>query len=1010
MSDDPAQSQPSPDHPTEADTPDPFAGLPLKLDSDDGAEESSDSVIEDETIERPVAELLPPRAAPAEAVWLMRWLLFGGLLSGALVLASIALAVLCGVMPVEWRGPFLAFCCVVAIFLTRYYVAKGVPSRAVCHRVLCIGGLAIAGLVILHSLVRASIRFIDGGSPGSVLGEFFVFALLGIGGCMAFVQCLRERSWANRAISVALLVFIALMALQPFTGYGLLARQPVLELGPLIACLPAIVAVAAFAAGLALLLELTHVLPASRHRPVAQRRGHMLLSILWALPLLAATVFFTWQLVARQGTASASGWLWRLAALCQGACLLPLVLEGMVVAWRKRSDLWADMCAATDFGWVLVSIGGLACLIVWMLTHRGGGLEMLLMCAGIFAGVLGAWLAGTRGDWTSRWALLPWIVLAACAMCSLGYVLDIARNGGWPDTTSWTLALASQWCVVVVGLSLGAAGLGVKRIRARGKQPRLAMWADASLLSTAGWASAALLLAALFAQSAGTAAVTAGVAGVLQGGGLVARDLLTVTGGNVFARYVVRAAAPFQGMLSGSGRMAILACILVAVLAVHLVSASRVRWSLYALVALWVLPLTAGLAFAVLYASRMFFPLREPGLVTGLGRYIGSHFTARLVLLAIFLMLLVRFVEATRSVVRLLRTPRPRRFSAFAGVAGPGGRLTLSQNPHLTFLVHMGTLSALLGLALAAILYMGPVVTSFLTELHGLSTAWSHSLMGFASRIGQLSAQWSGYAIATGMVVFVLIALHEEVRRGRRGLYPVVTVVWLLLVVPLAFSLVTELVSQLETGSTYRSAVLGAATGILAVFLIAATALWTGYWRRGEMQRPDVTGVATPAHPTSTADSLGSIGLVLCVGGGLLVLHAALMQTAPYAELADRAARSLYWLVDRIAFHIEYARAKLEMRQSIQGVSIGLAAVSTAVLALHLVARHYVAWARNGLLALWTGMALAGAVAAGFILSRRPFGTWGPQHVVGALLLAALLVRIVVAVANARSWLMPRSA
>lgn len=334
----------------------------------------------------------------------------------------------------------------------------------------------------------------------------------------------------------------------------------------------------------------------------------------------------------------------------------------------------------------------------------------------------------------------------------------------------------------------------------------------------------------------------------------------------------------------------------------------------------------------------------------------------------------------------------------------------MRQNPHLAFLVHFGVLVSVVGLALALLLYMGPPAEAVLFELRELADGWLASAVGFAAQVGRLTAHWQGYAAAAAVVAFLLIAVHEEARRGRTALYPLVGTTWLLLLAPCAVAWTRELRSMPSPPPPGKIAVLVGAALLLVILCLAAVILWVRWWRLRTERPGEAADTPESRDATGAARSLGSIGLVLCLCGCAVVLHAALVGNPTYARHVDSAAGALTWLAYRAAFWIEYLRSRLEVGHSVAGASAALAGASGGLLLLHLVSRHRVRWARSVLCALWAAAVLAGAAAVGYMLSKRAFGTWKADHIVVSVLLIVLLVRTLVAVANARTWLVRRSA
>jgi len=961
-------------------------------------------LVEDETIERPIAELLRRSYAAPATAWLCRWMLMTGALAASLTLWAIVLTLLQGTNAVHWRGPFLSLCGVFIVFVVRHYMLTGTPRRTVCHRTFCTLGLAAGGVVLQQALVRSALRFIHGSPFADVLTECLVFCLVGVAGLVVSLQALRDRSWAGRVSAVGAVVVLALIALQPLVGYALLGGAPAFDVSFLHGSAAGLIASAVLAAGLTAWLDLVPMAPRGR-RP-APRAVRVAGPISWCALLATVTGFVACRQYAVHGPGETADRFWQGAALLSAAALAPVVLAGMSAAWRTRSRFRDDVSDATDFAWTLIALGGMACLLAWTVTHlHDDALELVLGCAGILAAMGGAWLGATGGDWTGRWALLPLMALTVGVLCSLDWLLALIPVLEPGPAPLWIAGLLVNWAALVVGLALATAGLAVRRQRARAQQPRLALQADANLICTWGSVVPGLLLAVLFALAAGTPELRHLVREAIgRITGLMA-DALVLAGGPSAPGLAAQTLAPLRPMLSGGGPMALVAVVLLTVLIVHLLAASRTRWSFLPAAVVWLGVIAVGAAYALLYTLRLLAPIRQSAFATAAGRWAATVPAVRLMALTLLIALLARFGEAARSMMEMLHRAQARRGSVGSRSGDAGDWAALRLNRHLSFLVNCGTLAAMAGLWLALLLSVSPPIEAASTGLRALAgQVWQQVLL-HTGQAGRLAGETPGFAFAAGAILFVLAALHEEVRTGRTVLYPVVSLIWLIALIPNAVALAVALRFPPETAVPYRTAILASVAVCLAVLLAATVVLMMQRWKGNREQAGDYLDAVGAGDTIGAARSLGTAGLLVCLAGGVLVLHWALGNAPAYAALFGRATAAARAISDATAGWVVRLRVKLETERSLGFARASLAGLSVAVLLLHVVAQRRIAWARSAVLAVWAAAMLAGAAAIGYALTNRPWGTWHAGHVFACALAAAAFLRTLVALANARSWL-----
>lgn len=968
-----------------------WEGVPLSLEAETEAEKGPALPPGEETVERPLAELLPPEGPSAAAQWLGRWLLLTGAVGVVLAVAAIVLALLMGARPVAWRGPVLAFDFAVIALIVRTFLVAGAPARIVCHRVFGVAGLAAAAVVASGALLHSVGRFIYGEPLSDLLTELSVFGLLGLAGCMVYVQCLRGRGWACRTAAVSAAVFLALLVLQSLTGYRPLGAGPAWTGMSLRDCWPGLAAVVACGVGFVVSREAVR-------RTQAHRKAWSAAAVACVAALVGGSAFLAWRVALEHGIAAASLGLATAAAALEAAAFAPLLLAGAVLAWRKRGRLPADLRDATGFTWSLVALAGTACLFVWLPLHwHADRLELLVLATGTVAAVAGAWFVQTRGDWVGRWALMPATGLAVLVFCSLHGLVALAQGVGSPQAV-----VVFLWCVLVVGLVLAASGLVARRHRARCERPDEVLRGDVRLLSAAGWVLSGACLCVLFALRAGEPRALAGLGSVLHGAGRLLEDLLVLGVGRHLVRAAAQAVSPVGSFFGGTAGAVAGVAALLAVLVLHVAAASRVRWAFRLVAAVWAPVLCAGVLFALLCISRLLPPFRVPALTTPVGRLLGSYFAGRALFLAVLVALLVRLAEAWGSVVR---AAWPRRGFRAASRAPAPPPLAVPGGSHLSFLVGLGVVASAVGLALALLLHLGPEVEATLFELSGLARRCAHAAVEFGLHLGRLSAHWEGYAAATALIAFLLIAVHVEGRQGRAEVYSLLGALWGLVLLALTVAWVREVRATPRPAAPGVTLALGAA-GLLLTVLFGAAVVLVGRWRRSEVRDVDAAGQRQRLGTTAAAHSLGSLGLALCLAGCAVVLHGALAGSAAYRQQFAQAAARAVGSIQTSAAQVDALKRTLEQSGDLGLGAAALTAASGAALLLHLLARYRIAWARMGLYVIWIVVAVVGTAALGYIANGQPFGAWSAWRVAGVLLLTAAVVRAFVALANSRSWLL----
>jgi hypothetical protein len=256
--------------------------------------------------------------------------------------------------------------------------------------------------------------------------------------------------------------------------------------------------------------------------------------------------------------------------------------------------------------------------------------------------------------------------------------------------------------------------------------------------------------------------------------------------------------------------------------------------------------------------------------------------------------------------------------------------------------------------------------------------------------------------VAFGIIAYLLLAAHEEARRRRVRVYPVVGSAWLLLLTPVFLAWANEVVNTLSPPDPGKTAALAAAGVLICVFLAATLALWVR-WSRLYGMDPDLLDGAEPEP--GFAQSLGSVGILLVLMACAAVLHGALRSEPAYRAAFDRAAGRLVMLGDYCAALLESLRARLAEEGLLAPAAALTAAVSGVVLLLHALARYRVTWARGVLYGVWFLAALGCIGTVGFMALRNPPGTWTGTMVLGGLAALAIAGRVIVALARPADWL-----
>ncbi|MFO7955516.1 MAG: hypothetical protein R6X33_00240 [Candidatus Brocadiia bacterium] len=984
MDEQPDDLEPS-ELPPEQDT---WEGAPVQL---EGQKAEAETPAAEETLDQPVEGVPPPAPLKPFERWTARWLMAGGAGAAALALIALLTAFLQGPRPGQWQGALLALDTALILLLARVFVVGGLSLKSLSHGAFSILGIVASGYALQTTVLGSAARFIQGEASPEFLSELLVFGLLGLAGLIVFVQCFRGRSWACRTAAVAAVAFVLLCLIQGFRSglvFGYTPAPPGLPAG---AWWPLLAVCVVAAGALPLLWDWARQGARLDRRRVAA-------PALCTLALLAGAALLARTTAGVHDAPTAVALLWRLSAAWQGVTLLPLAALGLGLAWRNRHTLRTDMVESTRFAWFLVVLGGLACLALWLptgLSGSDGSLQAAVLACGVGAVMLGAWLGATKGDWVSRWSLLPAVLLAVAALSSLDVLLDLRGPTG-----PWGPVVGFLWSSLVVGLVFAAAGIAVVRRRLRREEDRSSSWSDLHSLATTGTWLSVTALWVVFSLAAGTPAVAEGLTGTLQTVGAHVQDGLTLALGTELSGVAIHAAERVYGAWAGSFEPAA-SGILFILLAAHVLATSRSRWSAYLMASLWWLPLLVLAALTISLATRLFFPLEGPVPATAAGRFVASHFPARLALVAIAAIPTGRLGEAYVAVVGLCRREKKKYASPLLEAesirpAGSPGR------SHLVFLVRLGMVLAAVGLVGAVAIHPGPAGGNILVGLGRVGRAWARGLAELTFDVGGLTADWAGYGVAAGLVVYMLVGICYEARRGRVSTYPLLGVFWVLLVAYLG----TGWLRAFRASGLSRP-VLAASAAPVVVLAGATAAVWMRWWRLAGKQANVGEPVRDGGSGGRSASSLGTLGLVLCGVGTLLLLHGFLRTDPAYAERAGRwleGARSvLDGLVDGVARRTVHAGAG---ESAMTALLLALAA--GAVLIVHMLARHESRTFRAVLCALWFAAVAVGVGAGVYALVEGEPGRLDAARLLGGFAVAVVMVRAAMALVNAPLWMTSR--
>jgi len=895
------------------------------------------------------------RGVPAHGVpWLSHWLLASGVGALALSVGWIETALRAQTQGgILWHGALLALYCAVVLLMLRAYLRPGADVGLVCRRVLA--GFMLGGSVLVGQLAVA--RAVLALLQDAPLYEPLAFGALGVLGGVAAVQCLRGHGWACRLIAmsgVASILVVGVCVLRAGC-FGMdvtagLARHG-MSLGLLAAC----------SSVLAVLIV------------VRPSRGRVVAIIIFTLPLIVTLEFLVYG-VARAGhPAGATTVMGLLTGLWEIAALLPVLLIGLNRSWRDRGRWQDDMVAATSFGWVVVVTTGVLSLAMLLYARLRGTADVDgFLLIGVLAGMIVAWMGARDRSWVARWGVPPVLVGTAALLCMA------PPFAGEPLLA---VAYAVVWCCVALGMLSTVLGLLVMRHRLRAVRGPAALWADVRAPALIGACVCGALVCVWFAGFTGDEAVRSGLESGLGRGQAVVEMVVDRTGGGELSWMIggaMQSVLTWPGAQGCGWRFVVTA----AVLGLHLLAISRVRWSVLPLVVLW----TAALAAAVVLA--------------GLGAWHAWKFGVGMpaaMLGAATLCVLWRIGEAVTSAVRLWGNGAGSPAETVEAVTPADGA---QGNAHLAFLTRVGAYAAVLGLGFAMLLRVGTGTGAVPFQLVRLADLWMSASLRYMSDVGGQLRGGLLRVSAAALTAYVLVSIHDEARRRRVAAYPAVALAWLMVLWPHGQTwvlLLTAPAGDVSRGGSWRVALMITGPALLALALGACVLAlrWLRVQRRDEAVgvEPDRFGVAR---------TMGWLGLIVWPVVTGLALYAA----ATGRPLAQDLSPAVRRLSEEAAWQVEQARQLLDGWLLPGALLLGGACL--ALLVLHALAQRRVRGMRMALLCLWGFLALAATVLLLLTLQSVPFGKWSVWRVAYVLVLAAGMLRVAVALGYGRAWLVGR--
>ena len=921
----------------------------------------------------PVSEPHAPPGLGTGSFVLCAWLTAASFAAGVLAVASGVAYLLAGQVGSALRGPAVGLGLSVGLGLLAVVLAQRRPLGPLGRKAVALAGMAVCAAMLLDGAVRLVVVLWRGLPRFHVPGEAALYVFLAFVGAVIFWESLRGMRWACRCVAVSACVLVAIMAVGLTVGAG---PRLLSSLVPTGLALPQVVALAAVGA---LALAGGGTLVHGVFSGSGERR-RLLPSIVLLALMACAAGYAAWQGAAQHMVPLSFG--------CLAAGIAPVLIGGVIAAWVSRGSPQEDLAQCVRFGWLLCVPGALALLVVWLpAALRREPLEAWCVGAGAFCIVLAAWFGRQRRPWFARWALVPAVILGVLLVSALDPLrARFSASGLASARFLGGTAVVILWSVLVATITFAAAGLAAT---ARRVPLPSGVRTDSNIFHTCGWMCSGLLLVVCYVARAGRPELAQGLRESLAALGAALSEIAHVVAGPGPAQALRIVLTKVGGAVFGGGWVTFVgvAAALCVVLAVHVASGARRRWAGYLVLLLWGIVTALGALVALALAGRLFWspPVEDMG--TPLGRLLAGHLSARLLLLALLLALLWRFVDGLRTM--------------YADVsAGPG--LQPAREPaapaarratRFSELNAFGMLACVAGLVLA--LMLGVSVSSEAVFFH-VGRYWAALSYGFvfvAARVGLRAAEWSGVAFSAGVVMLMLLALHEETRGGRVGAYPWVAALWTGILAWLA----TLLMSEFRSATSYWPARPGERFALIAVgfvwlvLAITTVALWWHWWslkrrQRRVTQSDKDSGVRRQV--SGSARSLGSVGLCVSLTLGVVILYSALGTYSGCRHLLLRMESGLTSGTASAAFFVDGLRTVLEGSNLLRIGAIALMALSACLLVVHYISQFGFRWAAAVATGLWGALSLLAIFLLGRLVNLSTAGQWD----VGELLLVLVAV------------------
>jgi hypothetical protein len=714
--------------------------------------------------------------------------------------------------------------------------------------------------------------------------------------------------------------------------------------------------------------------------------------------MAAAGLFIGRTLLVRDGAEIGYDRAWRLAAAFTAVALMPVVMVGAVIAWRTGRPLREDARDATEFLWLLIALSVVALVGIGLPTGTGADLLQRGLAGGAALALIATgWLAARKGDWAGGWTFVPMVGGAVLGAVSLDELTIFAQQTASGEGMLWTTIVVLAWASLTTGLFLALAGLAVRRQETRRRRMAHTLRQDTNLLCTGGKVAIALAGALLLASVAGNATVRAELLGFGQATGQSAAQLLAACTGTAIARALLRALTPLANGLSAVLSPLAWCLILAIALVLHVLAGARIRWAMHSVAAIWTLPLACFVALTCLFGLNSLLPSGEAGLAMPVVRFLATHTAARLVVLAVVVAFANRWWECVRSAWEISHSsPAVAQSTNRTYVPGADGPAT---RRHVAFLSGCALLLSACVPAALLVVDPGPTLSPILLELGELGRDLAAEAYEFCSHVGLLASQSNVNAVAAGLVAVGLIGIHRESLRGQASIYPLVGGTWLLLLVALVLWWLRNLWRQpAPVGTSVAVALAAAAVPVMLVLL--ALVLLVRQWRRAAALEDTASDMT--ADPSGAARCLGLVGLLTVCLGTLVAIDAALAARPWYSALAVRLAGG----IQSLFYHALLGVARiLETIDSVGWLGAsGMVAGAVALLVVHCCSLHGSRRAGIAVFAFWAGAVVVGLVAGVYWLSGTPMGEWSWLRIMAASALAALWLRLFVALAAGAPW------